>query len=136
MRIKLFENFEGKWYEEITESEWPEYKEIDIKQKYLDKLIQLGHELPGSFRPFYNYRMVAGKYNTTINHIEFGMTVPFSRGSNKVFIYHCEDHYFLVAILWGFGSGFTRDADYWKCDDWEGVEIFFKDLINGKIYEN
>ena len=131
--IKKFnESHEEKWYEEMTEQEWTEHQEINMKQVYLDKLIQLSHKLPGSFRPLYNYKMVAPM--SGINHIELGMSVTFFRGSSNVIIYHCEDHYFLVCILWGAGSGFTSGKDYWKCDDWQGVEIFFNDLINKKIY--
>jgi hypothetical protein len=141
--IKKFnESHEEKWYEEMTEQEWTEHQEINMKQVYLDKLIQLGHKLPaggrlppssraGSFRPLYDYKMVE---TNGINHIELGMSVTFFRGSSNVLIYHCDDHYFLVCILWGAGSGFTSGKDYWKCDDWQGVEIFFNDLINKKIY--
>jgi hypothetical protein len=134
--IKLFnESHEEKWYEEMTEQEWTEHQEINMKQVYLDKLIQLSHKLPGfvlnTVRPLYNYKMVEV---SDINHIELGMSVTFFRGSSKVLIYHCDDHYFLICILWGAGSGFTSGKDYWKCDDWQGVEIFFNDLINKKIY--
>jgi len=130
--IKKFnESHEEKWYEEMTEQEWTERQEINMKQVYLDKLIQLGHKLPGSFRPLYNYKMVE---TNGINHIKLGMSVTFFRGSSNVLIYHCDDHYFFICILWGAGSGFTSSKDYWKCDDWQGVEIFFNDLINKKIY--
>ena len=127
-RLNLFENFDtiDKKFKEIDVPELSDdnrfiINSINIEDKYKNKLIELGEELPKvkiAYGNSYNITRseVSPIYNVSISKIDNVKHLHFAINDKKYVmtarLFQDYDEYFYI---------YTSNKKMWKCDQWDGV---------------
>ena len=120
--IKLFEEVNNEYYQEISEEEYEDGHGVSFEQRYYDKL-----------ESFLNKPEVLG-YKDMTNGADVFDGVYFQRGgigsfSPYVTIYQDDDEWFYVRIngrAWWRADEESYDT-YYKCDQFDGLIKLLKD---------
>jgi hypothetical protein len=131
--LKIFEEMENRFYEEISNSRWHTLYDrlLNFNQDEVNRLkdvIDLD-KFPKSKRYTANtqfFKNVRGELTNAADRVELS-----DGGDTKLFIYKKEDEYYLVELtsigyVIALGDG-PRYGNRYLCDQWDGLVRLLKD---------